>query len=267
MTQGNYANVNGLKMYYEIHGKGEPLVLLHGGLGMAGMYGQIVPSLAETRQVIGVDLQGHGHTADVDRPFSFEQMADDIAALIKQLEFAKSDVMGYSLGGGVALQLAFRHPDVVRKLVLVSTPFKSEGWFPENRAGMKSLNTEAAKMMVGSPPHQAYISVAPKPEAWPQLVARTGQLVGQDYDWSEGVSKLKMPTMIVVGDADAVRPEHVVEFFERLGGGKRDAGWDGSGMSNARLAVLPGTTHYNSFASPLLVPVVTRFLDEPMPTS
>ncbi len=265
MTQGNYANVNGLKMYYEIHGQGQPLVLLHGGLGGIDMFAPILPLLCENRQVVGVELQGNGHTVDIDRPFSFEQMADDVAALIQQLGLEKADLLGYSLGGGVALQTAIRHPDGVRKLVLVSTPFRSDGWFPENRMGMKAMNADVAKAMVGSPLHQAYVSVAPRPDDWPTLVTKTGKLVGQDYDWSEGVSKFKMPVMIVVGDADAIRPEQTVEFFELLGGGKKDAGWDGSGMSNARLAVLPGTTHYNIFSSPLLASVVTSFLDEPMP--
>ncbi|MGE5264566.1 MAG: alpha/beta fold hydrolase [Acidobacteriota bacterium] len=265
MAQGKYANINGLKLYYEVHGKGKPLVLLHGGLGGVGMFTPLLPALAENRQVIGVDLEGHGHTADADRPFSFEQMGDDIAALVKQLGFEKADLAGYSLGGGVALQAAIRHPDVVRKLVLVSTPFKSDGWFPENRAGMQSMNEQAAQAMVGSPMHEAYVNSAPDPKAWPRLVAKTGRLVGQEYDWSAGVAAIRAPTMIVVGDADAIRPAHTVEFFGLLGGGKKDAGWDGSGMSNARLAVLPGTTHYNIFFSPLLAPVITTFLDAPMP--
>jgi pimeloyl-ACP methyl ester carboxylesterase len=265
MTQGNYAHVNGLKMYYEIHGKGQPVVLLHGGLGTIGMFAEILPALAENRQVVAVELQGHGHTADINRPLSFEQMADDVTALVKQLGFENADLFGYSLGGGVALQAAIRHPDVVRKLVVVSTPCRSGGWYPEARAGMRAMNAEVAKTWVGSPMHQAYASVAPNLEDWPTLVAKTGQLVSQDYDWSAGVAAIKSPTMIVVGDADSVRTAHAVELFELLGGGQRDAGWDGSGMSNARLAILPGTTHYNIFSSPALVSAVTPFLDAPMP--
>jgi pimeloyl-ACP methyl ester carboxylesterase len=153
---------------------------------------------------------------------------------------------------------------MVRKLVIVSDPCKSDGWYPEVRTGMRSMNAEAAQAMIGSPMHQAYISIAPRPEAWPELVTRLGQLVGQDYDWSKDVEAIKAPTLIVVGDADAVRTAHVVEFFELLGGGKRDAGWDGSGMSSARLAILPGTTHYGIFFSPLLASIVTPFLDAPM---
>lgn len=266
MTRGKYANVNGLKMYYETYGgKGQPLVLLHGGMGVIGMFEQILPRLAETRQVIGAELQAHGHTPDIDRPLSFEWMADDIAALIKHLGLANADILGYSLGGGVALRTAIRHPNAVRKLVIVSAACKSDGWYPEVRAGMRSMNAEIAMTWVGSPMQQAYASVAPKPEAWTTLVAKMGQLLRQDYDWSQAVSSLKTPTMIVIGDADSVRTAHAVEFFELLGGGKKDAGWDGSGMSNARLAIRPGTTHYNSFSSPMMVSTVTPFLDAPMP--
>ncbi len=229
------------------------------------MFAQLLPALAESRQVIGVDLQGHGHTADVDRPLSFEFMADDIAALVERLGLENADIVGYSLGGGVAFHTAVRHPNVVRKLVLISTPFKSEGWYPENRVGMKTMNAQAAQALMGTPIYQAYVNTAPRPEDWTRLVTKTGQLIGQDYDWSEGVSKLKMPTMIIVGDADAVRPTHAVEFFALLGGGQKDAGWDGAGMSHSRLAILPGTTHYDIFFSPLLAPVITPFVDAPMP--
>ncbi len=265
MTRGNYANVNGLKMYYELHGQGQPVVLLHGGLGGIEMFAPILPALADNRRVVAVELQAHGHTADVDRPLSFEQMADDVAALVRQLGFENADLLGYSLGGGVALQTAIRHPDAVRKLVVVSTPCRSDGWYPEVRAGMKAIDAEIAKTWVGSPMHQAYAGVAPNPEDWPALVAKTGRLVSQDYDWSAGVAALKLPAMLVIGDADSVRPAHAVEFFELLGGGQRDAGWDGSGMSSARLAILPGATHYDIISSPALLPAVTPFLDAPMP--
>lgn len=265
MSTGQYANVNGLKLYYEIHGTGAPLVLLHGGLGGIGMLAQLLPALAATRQVIAVDLEGHGRTALIDRPLSYEQMADDLVALIGQLHVERADLAGYSLGGGVALHAAGRHPDRVRKLVLVSVPFKGDAWYPEVRAGMKAMNAEAAKAMVGSPPHQDYVGVAPRPDDWPTLVTRVGQLIRQDYDWSPVVAKIKAPTLIVFGDADSIHPAHAVEFFERLGGGQKDAGWDGSGMPNSRLAILPGTTHYNSFSSPMLGPIITAFLDTPMP--
>ncbi len=264
MTAGKYANVNGLSMYYEVHGSGKPLILIHGGLGVIGMFEQLLPKLAETRQVIAVELQAHGHTADIGRPLSFELMADDIAALVAHLGHERADLMGYSLGGGVALRTAILHPEAVRKLVVVSAPCKSGGWYPEVLAGQRSMSAEAARTWIGSPMQQAYAGVAPRPEDWPLSAEKLGDLLRKDYDWSEGVAAMAAPTMVVVGDADAVRTAHAVEFYELLGGGKRDAGWDGAGMPNARLAILPGTTHYDSYLSPLLVPAVVSFLDAPV---
>jgi pimeloyl-ACP methyl ester carboxylesterase len=262
---GSYASVNGLEMYYEIHGTGRPLILLHGGVGAIEMFGEVLGLLAEGRQVVAVDLQAHGRTADIDRSLSVESMADDIAALIEHLGFEKADVMGYSLGGGVALQTAIRHPEVVRRLVVVSTPFKRDGWYPEVLAGMEQMGREAAEPMKQTPMYQLYASVAPKPEDWPVLLTKLGELLRKDYDWSDEVAKIETPTMIVVGDADSVRTAHAVEFFELLGGGKADAGWDGSGMSDARLAILPATTHYDIFSSPTLAATVAPFLDAPTP--
>lgn len=260
-SKGTYAAVNGLDMYYEIHGSGEPLILLHGGVGAIEMFGEVLPLLVEGRQVIGVDLQAHGRTADIDRPMTFEAMADDVAALIEHLGLERADVMGYSLGGGVALQTAIRHPEVVRKLVLVSTPFKRDGWYPEVLAGMEQMGPEAAEPMKQTPMYQLYSRIAPKPEDWPVLLTKLGDLLRRDYDWSEEVAAIETPTMIVVGDADSVSTAHAVQFFELLGGGKRDAGWDGSGMSDARLAVSPGTTHYDIYYSPTLASTVAPFLD------
>ena len=264
-SKGDYAEVNGLRMYYEVHGTGRPLVVLHGAYMIIDAMGEIVPGLAETRQVIAVELQAHGRTADIDRPLGYESMADDVAALIEHLGIGQADVMGYSLGGGVALQTAIRHPEVVRKLVVVSTPFERDGWYPEVLAGMEQMGPEAAEPMKQTPMYQLYASVAPKPEDWPVLLTKLGQMLGRDYDWSEGVEAMQTPTLLVVGDADSVRTAHAVRFFELLGGGKTDAGWDGSGISNARLAILPATTHYEIFSSPTLASTVTLFLDAPMP--
>jgi len=266
-AKDSYASVNGLHLYYEIHGAGEPLILLHGGVGAIQMFDELLPSLAQNRQVVAVDLQAHGRTADIDRPLSFELMAGDIAALIKHLGIEEADVMGYSLGGGVALRTAIQHPEVVRKLVLVSTPFKRDGWYPEILAGMGQMGPQVAEPMKQTPMYQLYASIAPKPEDWPVLLTKLGDLLRQDYDWSNEVAAIKAPTLIVVGDADSVRIAHAVAFFELLGGGKVDAGWDGSGMSNARLAILPATTHYNIYSSPSLAAVVVPFLDAPMPVA
>lgn len=263
VTRG-YVPIDGLRMYYEIHGKGDPLVLIHGGAGVAEMFGSVLDALSETRQVIAPELQAHGHTADTDRPLSYESMADDVAALIAHLRLRRPDVMGYSLGGGVALRAAIQHPDLVRKLVLVSTTFKRGGWYPEVLAAM-GHGGEDPEAMKQTPMYQAYSKVAPRVEDWPILMTKLGELLRRDYDWSEEVPKIGAPTMIVVGDADSVRTAHAVEFFELLGGGQRDAGWDGSGMSNARLAVLPGTTRFTIFSSLAMASAVKQFLDAPMP--
>jgi pimeloyl-ACP methyl ester carboxylesterase len=260
-----YAPVNGLNLYYETHGTGEPLILLHGGLGATEMFGEILPLLSNTRRVIAADLQAHGRTADIDRPLSLEAMADDIAALIRHLGIEKADVMGYSLGGGVALRTAIQHPGVVRKLVLVSTACKRDGWYPEVLAGMAQIGAGAAEPMKQTPMYQLYARIAPKPADWPVLLTKIGELLRKDYDWSKDVAAIKAPTLLVFGDADAVRTAHAVQFFELLGGGRKDAGWDGSGMSNARLAILPGLTHYNIFSSTALPSTVTPFLDAPVP--
>jgi pimeloyl-ACP methyl ester carboxylesterase len=262
---GKHAAVNGLEMYYEIHGEGEPLIVLHGGVGAIEMFGEVLPLLAEGRRVIAVDLQAHGRTADIDRPMIFEAMADDVESLIEHLELGEADVMGYSLGGGVALRTAIQHPEVVRKLVLVSTPFRRDGWYPEVLAGMDQMGPAAAEPMKQTPMYQLYSRVAPRPDDSPVLLTKLGGLLGPDYDWSEEAAAMEVPAMIVVGDANRVRTSHAVAFFELLGGGRQDAGWDGSRMSDARLAVLPGTTHYGIFTSPALVAAIKPFLDRSEP--
>jgi pimeloyl-ACP methyl ester carboxylesterase len=257
-----YAPVNGLKLYYEIRGSGLPLILIHGGVGAGDMFGAILPALSANRQVITVDLQAHGRTADIDRALSYEAMADDIAGLVKHLGLGKADVMGYSLGGGVAVRTAIQHPDVVRKLVVVSATFRRDGWYPEILAGMAQMGPDTAEAMKQTPMYQLYSKIAPKPADWPVLLTKLSDLLEKDYDWSHDVSTIKAPTLLVFGDADAVRTAHAVQFFELLGGGKKDAGWDGSGMPQARLAILPGSTHYTIFSSPALTSAVTPFLDD-----
>jgi len=259
--RSGYAPVDGLKMYYEIHGTGQPLILIHGGLGSTEMFAGIMPSLAKNHQVITVDLQGHGRTADIDRPMSFDGLADDIAALAKYLKIDKVDVMGYSFGGIVALRTAILHPGLVRKLVIVSAPFKRDGWYPEVLADMAQMGPGTAEQLKLTPMYQLYSRIAPKPEDWPRFLAKLGELSKKEYDWSAEVQAIKAPTLLVFGDADAVRTANAMRFFELLGGGLKDGRWDGSGMSNARLAILPGTTHYTILSSPMLVSYVTAFLD------
>ncbi len=257
-----YVVVNGLDMYYEVHGQGQPLVLLHGGLCTIEAWGTLLPVLAEGAQVIAVELQGHGRTADIARPMSYEGMADDVAALIEALGVAPASVLGYSLGGGVALQTAIRHPDVVRKLVLLSTTFKRDGWSPAALAGQSAVNAEAARGWVGSPMQQAYAAVAPRPEDWPALAGKAGDLLRQDYDWGIEVAAIKAPALIVVGDADAVRHAATLELFELLGGGSVDGGM--TALPSARLAVLPATTHMETpYRVELLAAIVPAFLDAP----
>ena len=255
------ADVNGISIYYEEHGSGQPLVLLHGGLGAGEMYGPILPVLATGRRVITVDLQGHGHTADVDRPLRYETLGDDVAGLIRHLGLAQADVMGYSFGGLTALRTAIQHPGLVRRLVLASIPCRRDGWYPESRAGMDAMGSALAEPMKQSPVYEMYARLAPRVEDWPVLLDKTGELLRRDYDWSADLAKISAPVMLVYADADAVRPAHIVDFYARLGGGQRDANWDGSARPVARLAILPGQTHYDIFGSPVLPAAVLPFLD------
>lgn len=255
------ARVNGIELAYQVFGQGAPLVLLHGGFGSVEMFGPNLERLAAGRQVIGVDLQSHGRSPAAHRDMRFETMADDIAALIQSLGVGRAAVMGFSLGGGVALRTGLQHPDVVDRLVLVSTPFKRAGWHPEMTAGMDSMGPHTAEPMMHTPLYETYVQLAPRKEDWPVLVTELTTLLRRDYDWSADVAKLTMPVMIVIGDADGLSPAHAVEFFERLGGGQRDAGWDRSGMTHHRLAVLPGATHYDINVNPALAEAVIPFLD------
>jgi len=259
----SYADVNGLSLYYEEHGSGAPLMLLHGGIGSGEMFAAVLPALAVGRRVITVDFQGHGRTGDIDRPLRPEHLADDVAALIGHLGLEQADVLGYSLGGAVALRTAIQHPTCVRRLVLVAIPCKRGGNHPDVLAAMDQFSPAAAEMMKPSPAYATYAAIAPRPEDWGTMIARTSELLKVDYDWTAEVADLTARTMLVFADADSVRPAHIVEFFALLGGGLRDAGWDGSAQPEARLAILPGATHYDVLSSPLLTPAVIGFLDVP----
>ncbi len=256
-----YAPVNGLNMYYEIHGSGRPLVVLHGAYMTIGTMGPLVPSLAETRQVIAVELQGHGHTADIARPLTYEQMADDTAALLGHLGIGQADVFGYSMGGGVALQLAIRHPGLVRKLVAASATFNSGGLHPELLTMIETITPDA---FAGSPWLDEYARVAPTPDNFPTLVEKLKQLDLTPQDWpSESIRAIAAPTMIIIADSDAVRLEHAVEMFRLLGGGVMG---DLAGLPRSQLAVLPGTTHVSLIdRAEWLLSMMTPFLDAPMP--
>jgi len=263
--KGHYADVNGIKLYYEIQGSGKPLVLLHGGLGAIEMFGPNLAALAKGRQVIGVDLQGHGRTADIDRPLSVQFMADDIASLIKHLGLQSADIMGYSLGGGVALQTAIRHPEVVNKLVVVSTPFRRNGFYADILVQQGQVTAAAAEGMKQTPMYQMYASLAPRPQDWSRLLGKIGDAMKVDFDLTDQIKSIKARTLIVAGDADIFPPAHAVEMFALLGGGQRDAGWDGSGRPKSRLAILPGVTHYTMGSEPAMAAVAILFLDEVAP--
>ncbi|HEX3508150.1 MAG TPA: alpha/beta hydrolase [Candidatus Dormibacteraeota bacterium] len=261
---GDYADVNGIKLYYEIHGTGQPLVLLHGGLGSGEMFGPVLPMLAEHHRVIVPDLQGHGRTADIDRPIEMRLMAGDIAALIDHLGLDKPDVVGYSLGAGVALQVAARYPDKVRRLVIVSASLTTDGIYAEIRAQQGQVNAGAVEFMKETPMYKLYQRVAPRPEDFPRLLEKIGASMSHDFDFTEDVRNLRMPTLVVAADADMAPPSHHAETFKLLGGGLRDGGWMGEGRppGGHALAILPGLTHYNICTSPLLAAVIVDFLQD-----
>jgi pimeloyl-ACP methyl ester carboxylesterase len=256
-----YVVANGVNYYYEIHGRGEPLLLLHGGLGSIDMFRPLLPMLAKARQVIGVDLHGHGRTALGDRPISIIDMGDDMAAILKKLGYEKVDVLGYSLGAGVAFRLAVQHPTVVRRLALVSAGYAQDGFYPEMLPMQAQVGAAMADAMKETPMYISYKAIAPKPEDFPRLLDRMGELMRTPYDWSEDVKKLEMPVMLVYGDSDMFRLEHAVKFYQLLGGGLKDAGWMREHMSKNRLAILPNLTHYEMFMAPQLVTTVLPFLN------
>jgi pimeloyl-ACP methyl ester carboxylesterase len=234
-----YMPVNGLDMYYEIHGDGSPLALFHGAMGtIDSCFAKLLPALAATRKVVAVELQGHGHTADVDRPLSYQQMAADAAALLETLGIETVDLVGYSLGGAVAMQLAMQHPGTVRRVVYAGgTSYRRDGLYPE----MLAEPDPAADDLTGSAWHQAYVRVAPDPSRWPVLVAKNSELDRTFAGWpDEDIQAMTTPMLLIIGDSDIVRPEHTMRMFRLLGGGVIG---DLAGLPASQLAVLPGTSH------------------------
>jgi pimeloyl-ACP methyl ester carboxylesterase len=265
-AQTGYAPVGDLNMYYEIHGQGRPLILLHGAYMTIDLMGPILPGLAETRQVIAVEQQGHGRTADVDRPLTYERMADDTAALARHLGIDDADVVGYSMGGGIALQMAIRHPALVRKLVLASASFTSDGM---HAAALEMFPSITPDLFAGSPIEEAYLRTAPNPGDFPKLVEKLTQLDTTPYAWSErDIRAIAAPTLIVLGDSDGIRLEHAIELFKLRGGGVMG---DLAGLPESQLAVLPGTAHFVPPGSGLLdraewlLAMIPPFLDAPPP--
>ena len=261
---GQYAEVNGINLYYESHGEGRPLILLHGGLGSGEMFGPVIPALARHHQVIAPDLQGHGRTADIDRPIDLALLAGDIVALIDHLGLQKPDVVGYSLGGGVALHTALAAPEKIGRLVVASVYLRPDAVDPALRAQQGQVNAAAAEFMKDTPMYQLYQRVAPRPEDFPRLLDKIGAMMATDYDFTEAVRGLRVPTLLVAGDADQAPPSHYADMFKLLDGGLRDGGWMGENRPKGghALAILPGVTHYNAFRSPLFAAVTLDFLDE-----
>jgi pimeloyl-ACP methyl ester carboxylesterase len=258
-----YADVNGIKLYYEVHGSGEPLVLIHGGLTTIGeMQGWIRP-LAERRQVIAVELQGHGRTAENGRPMTFAAMGDDIAALLNHLKIQKADVVGHSLGGASAIRTAIQHPNKVRRLVVISSPYAWSGWFPETREGMSHVGASMTKAIMQTPTGK--LSLAwPEPQRFPEFLDKLGKMLSEDYDWSAEVARILMPVLLVFADNDSVSQKHIAAFFGLLGGGIKEPGWKNTQLANSRLAVVPGYSHYNLIASPEVPQIIGKFLADPL---
>jgi len=254
-----YANVNGLKMYYEVHGSGgKPVVVLHGAYMSTVLMRPMIDGLAKSRQVIAMDLQAHGRTADIDQPITYEQMADDVAALMQEVGVAQADVFGYSMGAALGYQLAIRHPDRVRRLAGASGTYKSEGMYPEVIAMIGQMT---AASFAGTPWETEYKKIAPKPEDFPKLVEKLVKLDVTPQDWpAEDIKAIKAPTLVISADADVVRPEHSVEIFRLRGGGPSA---DFMSAPTTELAILPGTTHIGLMErTDLLVPMVSAFFDK-----
>lgn len=257
--KSGYVPVEGGQVYYAIYGSGEPLVLLHGGLMTIEDFGPVLSMLAEVREVIAIEAQGHGRTGPLDRPMSYKAMAADVASVIAALGYEKVDVLGYSMGGSTGLRLALDRPELVDRLVVASAPYAFSGWHDYNQEGMRSMSAALIDQIRPSPMYDAFAAVNPDPET--NFVKLLDQMsyIGKDYDWSSEISDLAVPTQLVVGDWDAVRTSHTARFFELLGGGLQDALWDGSGMNHNSLSVLPGVTHYTMMTSPQLAETALAF--------
>ena len=259
--KSGYIKANGIRYYYEVTGKGEPLLLLHGGLGSTGMFAPILPALADHRQVIAIDLHGHGRTELGTRAISLKDIGDDVATVVTQLGYQQVDVLGYSFGGGIGFRLAVQHPQLVRRIAIVSAGFADTGFYDDMRQQQNGLTADTAPMMKETPMYQAYVAVAPTPADFPRLLQAMGDLMRQHYDYSADVAKITAQTMLIFGDSDMYKPEHIVAFYKLLGGGQRDAGWGRETMARNRLAIIPDQTHYDIFFSKKLVDTALPFLD------
>jgi pimeloyl-ACP methyl ester carboxylesterase len=264
-TSSGYAEAaEGLRVYYEVYGRGEPIVVMAGGLMDISSMAQVIGPLSRERQVIGIDLEGHGRTALRDTPMSHERNGDDVAAVLRHLNIAQADVAGYSHGGDAAIRMAIQHPETVRNLIVISTAAERDGWYPEVLPAMEAVSAAQAPQMQQTPLYRRYAEVAPHPEQFPLLLDRMGELMRKDYDWRAEIANLPMPTLLLFADHDAVSMRHIAEFFALFGGGVRDAGWQGQPQyARARLAIVPGYTHYNFGQGPDVARVIEAYLDQP----
>jgi pimeloyl-ACP methyl ester carboxylesterase len=263
LVSSGYADVNGIRLYHEIYGQGEPLVLIHGGLTTISEMQEWVQFLANTRQVIAIEMQGHGRTPDTDRPMSFATMGNDIAALLNHLKIPKADVVGHSFGGGIAIRTAIQHPDKVRRLVVISSPHARSAWYPETQEGMSQVGAGLAETMMQTPTGRFSKQWA-EPQRFPRFLDKMGKMMGEDYDWSADIAKLPMPVLLVFADNDSISQRHIAEFFALLGGGVKEPGWQNTQLSKSRLAIVPGYSHYNFISSPEVAQIVGKFLADPL---
>jgi pimeloyl-ACP methyl ester carboxylesterase len=254
----------GLRVHYEIFGQGEPIVVMAGAFGDSSSMLQVIGPLSQERQVISIDLEGHGRTMLRDTPMSHKKLGDDVAAVLRHLEITQADVAGYSHGGDAAIRMAIQHPSMVRNLIVISTAAERDGWYPEGLKAMESIDASQAEAMKQTPLGQRYTEVAPHPEQFGLLLDRMGDLMSKDYDWRAEIKELRMPTLLLFADHDAVSMRHVAEFFELFGGGVRDAGWgENPQYARARLAIVPGYTHYNFGQGPDIARVIKAYLEQP----
>ena len=262
-VSSGYADINGIRLYHESYGQGEPLVLIHGGLTTIGeMQGWVQP-LARARRVIAAEMQGHGQTADTDRPMSFATMGDDIAILLDHLWIPKADLVGHSFGGAVAIRAAIQHSDKIRRLVVISSPSAKSGWYAEAQEGMGRISASMAKNMMQTPTGRLS-QQWPEPQRFPQLLDKMGKLMSEDYDWSADIAKLPIPVLLVFADNDSISQKHIAQFFALLGGGVQEPGWQNTQLSKSRLAIVPGYSHYNFISSPEAPQIILKFLDDPL---
>ena len=261
-VSSGYADIDNIRLYHEIYGQGEPLVLIHSGLTTIGeMQGWVQP-LTKTRRVIAVEMQGHGRTADTDRPMRFATMGDDIAALLDHLKIPKADLVGHSFGGAT-IRAAIQHRDKVRRLVVNSSPYARSGWYPETQEGMGRISASMAENMVQTPTGQLS-QQWPEPQRFPKFLDKMGRMMSEDYDWSADIAKLQLPVLLVFADNDSISQKHVAQFFALLGGGVTEPGWQNTQLSKSRLAIVPGYSHYNFITSPEAPQIIRKFLDDPL---